>query len=101
MAALAASVFVLLFDNTVMLLLTPSLHFRSHVLFGHAYLHKLIHLHAGLVCGVWVSSTGLGCGILKVQGHGQTCGLEPISSKVYNMSKNTNNFNTNKIHTFT
>ena len=50
--SLAAPVFVLLFDNTVMLLLTPSIHFQAHILFGHAYLHKLIHLHAGLVCGV-------------------------------------------------
>ena len=60
-AAFAASVFVLLFEDTDLLLLTSSFHFRTRVLIGHVYLHKLIHLFAGLVCEVWVSSTGLGC----------------------------------------
>ena len=61
MAAFAASVFVLLCDDTDLLLLTPPLHFHAHVLLiGYAYLHKLIHL-TGLVCGYWVSSIRLGC----------------------------------------
>ena len=60
MAAFAASVLVSLFDDTNLLLLTLPLHFRAHACTNWPRLSPQ-HLLAGLVCGVWVSSTEIVC----------------------------------------